>query len=248
MKRYAALLLIANIASAQQRAAQPCSTALDECPARGCAAPGTPEAAANIIRRSTTTTRARVTLTIEDFEVLQLAANRVARQGFGIAPRDRARLQQLLTLHGQRIGERSMVRVRAYIVGTPSRRRADSENCNLVGSANNNIRLHLADTPHDTIHDSIIAEVTATHRSPEWTLAKLRMIARDGRLIMMSGQLFYDNKHLVNNDPDAALPEQPARLSLWELHPVTDIMVCTSTTNDCASGDATRWEPLASFH
>jgi hypothetical protein len=245
LRAYAILLLAAS-AFAQGPDSRPCSKSLAQCPPVGCAEPGTPTAAANRIRRTWPgTTPPRLTLTVDELEALQVRTDDDIRQGFAIA--DRRVLREIGTKGGIRYGEGDVVDVRGFIVGTPHRRRTDSANCNRIGINQNNFRLHLASDPADTEFDSIIAELSPFHRPQTWTLPKLRKLQQEGRLLLVRGQLFYNSKHYVNNDPDAELPREPRRLALWELHPVTQILVCTARTNDCRPEDTSAWEPLASY-
>jgi hypothetical protein len=55
---------------------------------------------------------------------------------------------------------------------------------------------------------------------------------------------FYDNKRLVNSDPDDVKPKQPKRFSLWEIHPVIAFHVCVTADNDCDPKDLVQWQPL----
>ena len=247
MIRWAALFLVAMTIGAHARSGRPCAASLRQCPPRGCAEPGTPEAAANTVRRTVRHAVPRATLSVDDFERLQAASDRMFRQGFAIPAEQRARLRQIYRHRGIAIGEGSVVRVRAYVVGTPYLRPADSANCNLAGTSNDNIRLHLVAHPSDTAHESIIAEIIPAYRPAGWTLAKLRKLARDEQMLMVGGQLFYDGKRLVNHSPEAGLVNQPARLSLWELHPVTQVLVCTRSGNNCRPDDPRAWQRLADY-
>ena len=247
MIRWMVLFLVTITIAGQPRGGRPCATSLARCPARGCAESGTPEAAANEVRRTLSRAAPRAMLTIDDFESLQAAAERLFRQGFAIPAEQRARLRRIYRDRGLKIGEGDIVRAQAYIVGTPYLRPAGSANCNLAGTANDNIRLHLAAHPNDTAHESIIAEIIPSFRPAGWTLAKLRRLQRDERLLMVTGQLFYDSKRLVNHSPEAGLVNQPARRSLWELHPVSEVLVCMRAQNDCRPNDPLAWRRLADY-
>lgn len=200
-----------------------------------------------MVRRTWRSTPVRVTVTFDDLEYLQRATDRLVHQGFGLAPQDRARLHRLASARGIRFGEGDLVQIRGFIVGTPFRRRADSANCNLPSAAENSFRFHLAADAYDTTFDSMIAEMIPQHRARAWTLRKLRQLQRDHRLLLVRGQLFYDSTHFVNDDPDADLPGQPPRITLWELHPVAQLLVSRSVKNDCNEQDSQAWAPLASF-
>ena len=63
-------------------------------------------------------------------------------------------------------------------------------------------------------------------------------------MVRVRGQLFFDNHHKVNSDPNHNIANQPKRMSLWEVHPITAFDVCTKTT--CAI-DSDGWQPLAEW-
>ena len=72
------------------------------------------------------------------------------------------------------------------------------------------------------------------NRDKGWTVSKLRHITKDQRPVVVRGQLFYDNKHVVNDDPDEEIGGQPKRSSLWEIHPVTEFFVCMAANKKCS--------------
>ncbi len=217
------------------------------CPPIGCAQKGTPEAEANIVRKTRPPQRNPViAVTIDHFEALQLAANNVGIQGFAIAVGKRDDYRHFKVL-GKDLGEGNLVSLQGFIVGLPHARRIDSANCKQVGRAHNSYVFHLAPLSDDSEFDSVIAEMIPQERNPNWTLEKLRRIANEKRPVIVSGQLFYDSKHLVNSDPDEDLPGHPKRLSLWEIHPVTGVRVCNREVNeldDCDRQRAEYWPAL----
>lgn len=225
------------------------------CPARGCAQSSTPEAEANQVRKIRPPASPLTDLELEDFESLQIQANKQGIQGFAIAVGKRGRYRRFDLPPAKTgkargsVGEGNRVRLKGYIVGIPHARRTDSANCRLVGRANNNYVIHIAFLADDTEFDSVVAEMIAQRRDLNWNLEKLRKIATDKRPIKITGQLFYDNKHLVNSDPDEELPGHPKRLSLWEIHPVTEMEVCNEypeKLDQCFEKGAI-WTPLAKW-
>jgi hypothetical protein len=114
-------------------------------------------------------------------------------------------------------------------------------NCHLTGSANNDFHIPIAAHPGDSELDAIVVEMIPQSRHPGWTVRKLRTIAREHTQVRVTGQLMYDNAHLVNDDPDNILPRQPKRFSLWEIHPVTKFEVCELEN---VKGFCDDWMPL----
>jgi hypothetical protein len=65
--------------------------------------------------------------------------------------------------------------------------------------------------------------------------------------VLVEGALFYDNEHEVRVADERRLRNQPRRMSLWEIHPVTDFFVCGRADKNCAprlSGDWVKLEDL----
>lgn len=83
-------------------------------------------------------------------------------------------------------------------------------------------------------------------RPDGWTAQKLRRIARERWPVVVRGQLLYDNKHEVNDDPDDVKSGEPKRFSLWEVHPVTEFYVCMTANKrwDAARIRAPQWRWL----
>lgn len=224
----------------------PCLRNDGQCPLIGCAQPGTSEAEANLARNTHVARNARLySLSIDDFEELQLAANRIGLQGFAIAVGERRRYEKLLAAgrSNEKIGDGARVEFTGFIVGTPHARRTDSANCRAVGRENNSFRFHLAALPDDTEFDAILAELIPRGRHQLWTLERLRRIAQLRKPVRVTGKLFYDSKHFVNSDPTNELQGSPRRLSLWEIHPVSEFWVCKACSlRDCERPD--QWIEL----
>jgi hypothetical protein len=89
-------------------------------------------------------------------------------------------------------------------------------------------------------------EMIPQDRHNGWTAKKLKRIAREERPVLVRGQLFYDNMHLVNDDPDDVAASEPKRFSLWEVHPVTQFLVCMMANKRCNRKNITsqQWKRL----
>jgi hypothetical protein len=97
--------------------------------------------------------------------------------------------------------------------------------------------------PEDTEFEGIVVEMIPQDRNEGWTSKKLKRTARQSRRVIVRGQLFYDNKHLVNDDPDDVVPRQPKLHSLWEIHPVTEFLVCMAANKKCGP-KSQQWRKL----
>ncbi len=230
------------------RKGSPCAADLDHCPSRGCAKAGTPDALLNQLKRTMPQSDTPTLLTLDDFELLQNQADNLVGQKATLGRTARSQLRKLNVSSGQ-ISEGALVEVTAYIVGLErglprANKSGESVNCRLKGTDNNDFHIPIARAPEDTEFDGIVVEMIPQNRPEGWSISMLKRVARESRPVLVRGQLFYDNKHLVNDDPIEPISGQPARFSLWEIHPVTEFLVCMRPDKTCNSGDATQWEKL----
>jgi hypothetical protein len=226
----------------------PCFTTLKSCPARGCANPGTTDALVNELKRTKPTGDTVAILTLDDFEFLQDQASDLVGQNKSLAKTTRNKLRQLeLRSSAEVVNEGDLIQLIGFIVGLPHRPKAsgpESVNCRLTGTRNNDFHIPIAVHPDDTEFEGIVVEMIPQDRPKGWTTTKLRWVAREKLPVAVRGQLFYDNKHLVNDDSDNVKAGQPKRFSLWEIHPVTEFYVCMRPNKKCNRKDITEWELL----
>jgi hypothetical protein len=190
-----------------------------------------------------------VLLTFKDFERLQ---GRVEDAGIEFGPskhtKDRSALRNLYptTINGEAVtvGEGSLVRVVAYVAEarTSNVSSGESVNCKRKGKANNDIHITLVRRPDDPPCAGIVAEIIPHFRPAAWRDTTISTLTRP---IRMTGQLFFDSPHLPCNEEGHAVGGNPARVSLWEIHPVYTFEVCTHTTLATCRGDHDEdWAPM----
>jgi hypothetical protein len=229
-----------------------CVQALSQCPANGCADPQQqPEHAVfnEAKRHIPDTSTDPIQLTVPaDFETLEQVAEEMVGSGGEIG--SRAPLVNITQIGHKSVGEGSFVRVFGFLVTDPlgpHPNTGESVNCNLHGEANNDIHIPLAASADDTDYQGIVVEMIPQGRTdPGWNSATLARVAKQKLEVWVEGQLFYDNEHLVNNDADDPKSGQPARTSLWEVHPITTFLVCASGTN-CSHSNKQEWSDLSKF-
>lgn len=231
------ILVFSGVASeaAQKSKPQrkPCAADLDSCPSRGCAKDGTPDALANRLKRTQPPSDNARLLTLDDFEQLQDQATHRVGQKVNLTKTQRNTLRVLSTAAGQ-VSEGDVVAVSGYIVGGPRPNKSgESVNCRLKGSGNNDFHIPIARDPTDSEFDAIVVEMIPQRRPKEWSVRVLKRVANEKRPVLLRGQLFYDNKHVVNDDQDSPRGGQPKRFSLWEIHPVTEFYVCMAAHQKC---------------
>ncbi len=224
-------------------AAKKCATDLASCPANGCSAAGSGHGLANEMKRGTPTGAVPVMLTFDDFASLQQQADDLVGEGKDVAVDARSQLAEL-TVSGGQVSEGGLVGIVGYLVGTPHPNTGESVNCNLKGDDNNDFHIPMSNDPNNSDFQGIVVEMIPQNRPPEWNLSNLTQVESNQQLVMVTGGLFYDNIHHVNGDPNNPKGGQPHRYSLWEVHNLTQFLVCTKSDNSCDPAAPGDWSPL----
>jgi len=221
-----------------------CATTLSECPERGCAAAGSPDALSNTLKHHEPSGSA-VVLTFDDFDSLQSQADSAVGSGLHIPVADRAALTNLSVSNGK-VSEGSAVRLVGYLVaegtGPHPNSSGESVNCGLKGSASNDFHIPVTSDPDRSEFEGIVVEMKPQDRPAKWTIAALKAAQKAHQQVWIEGNLFYDGQHRVNSDSANPIGGQPKRFSLWEIHPVTKFLVCDKQT--CNAADETDWRDL----
>lgn len=223
---------------------------LAACPPNGCAPEGSGHAALNELKRTIPEEASATELTFDDFRMLQTEAARIfpPKKGLEIPPADRRKLHDLNFSHGT-ISEGDLVQVVGFIVGDPHPNSGESVNCGLRGEANNDFHIPLGaePPPAGTEFQGIVVEMIPQNRNPAWTVTKLADIQAKDLRVRVMGQLLYDSIHVPNDDPNHVVGGQPKRMSLWEVHPITQFLVCTKSGNACDPAKEGEWTLLEDY-
>lgn len=182
-----------------------------------------------------------VVLTWDVYPKLQAAAEQALGGANYKPPADREPLTHLFEWKGHRIGEGSYVQLVAYVdrARYSDVEKGESVNCNLAGNANNDVHIPLIQKPGDEECTSVTAEMSPHYRPDSWTPSNLNHITVP---IRVSGQLFFDAAHRPCSDGKV---ENPKRQSVWEIHPVYAVDVCTNKRCDPAKDR--DWQPLNEY-
>jgi hypothetical protein len=233
-------------ATAAVHAKGACHPSLSSCPAFGCETEGTPHALVNETKRRIPTTTTAKSLTLDDFVTLQEDADSTVGEDVELDASDRARLQNI-TVSSGRVSEGDLVSVAGFLVGKPHPNTGESVNCNLSGSRNNDFHIPFAADPDQSPYQGIVVEMIPQDRPPEWNIKLLNRVEAARRMVLVTGQLFYDNMHRVNPDQDNNQQGQPPRFSLFEVHPITNIAICQEADKQCDPEQTSQWETLDKF-
>jgi len=158
-------------------------------------------------------------------------------------PSDRAALQAIYTTSdGATIGEGSVVRYAGFVLSAKHSDLGTGETCNCQkpDSSENDVHIGLAQKKGTPACSGLVAEMSPHFRPVAWNPAFLK---KQRNPIRITGQLFFDSVH---SPCTPGHPASPARMSLWEIHPVYACEVCMhSALADCPIGDDTVWQPIA---
>jgi hypothetical protein len=119
----------------------------------------------------------------------------------------------------------------------------EAVNCNIPGNSTNDIHIVLMNDADDKDEcRSTTAEMSPHYRPAEWTPGNLN--ALQDHPVRIQGQLFYDGSHTPCT---ASSRPNPKRISLWEIHPVYSVDVCSEDTIEACSTGGAQWTPLAQY-
>lgn len=223
----------------------PCESSLSDCGTAGCAQAGTTQALFNRQKRKAAATGTAVALTFPDFVSLQTKADALVGQGQELDATERAKLKTI-TVAGKSTGEGKRVRIVGFLAPglPPNANTGESVNCRLTGVGNNDFHLSLVRTKTGSRFKGVVAEMVPQQRPAAWTLAALKTIQQAKRKVMVEGNLFYDNHHVVNSDASHPIGGQPARASLWEIHRIAKFWSCEQADGSCDPTKPSEWKEL----
>jgi len=175
---------------------------------------------------------------------LQSAAENVLGGADYEPPASRATLHNLYTLNGSSIGEGTLVSIVGYVESAHYSDVDDGEsvNCELEGDANNDIHIPIVTTAGADECASVTAEISPHYRPSVWTPSNVN---RPTVPVRFTGQLLFDAEHRPCRGTTV---EEPKRQSVWEVHPVYAIDVCTAAmASECEGNNDKVWTPLDSW-
>lgn len=183
-------------------------------------------------------------LRFADYPKLQAAAEKALGSNYkvGHPPPDRSGLKDIATVRGTKIGEGDVVQLVAFVEKAhySDVNKGENVNCNQPGNPDNDIHIPLVSKAGDDECNSVTAEISPHFRPEVWTPGNLN---KPGVPLRFTGQLMFDAEH---KPCVAGKKINPARVSVWEIHPVYAVEVCKSATKCDAANDA-DWTPLHEF-
>jgi Bacterial SH3 domain len=151
-------------------------------------------------------------------------------------------LRNLHTTTGA-VSEGDLVQLAAFVTAA-HQEMAESVNCG--GTDGTDIHVSIG-PPRATEFDGLVAEmIPQLPRPAGWDVPTLTRLHTAAAQVLLVGGLTYDNEHLVNSDPQHPKRGQPERISLWEIHPITDFLVCAAA-GPCDPAHREQWTTLTDW-
>ena len=199
----------------------------------------------NIAKRHIPAAGRPTALTLADFATLQndidSAFNDASATKTAFAP-TRDALRDLALTSGS-IGEGDLVQLAAYVtIARPE----GSESVNCGGLDGTDIHINVGDHGTSEFAGIVVEMIPQLPRPVGWDPRTLNRIHVANLPVLVVGGLTYDNEHLVNQDPKHSKSSQPKRISLWEIHPVTEFYVCTNLSG-CDPARYDQWMTLVDW-
>jgi hypothetical protein len=131
----------------------------------------------------------------------------------------------------QHMGEGKLVVLKGFIF-TARQEGAESVNCkgNIQETVqNHDIHISVVENSSETNEcNSVVVEMVPHHRPVDWKVGNvLSLTNAPAPLVRVTGHLVFDSSHLPCQN-GAGIRKNPKRSSLWEVHPIYKLEVCTA--------------------
>lgn len=247
------VLATPGAASHRSSASGPCKP-FASCPAFGCATQ-TSHRLTNERKRTIPQSSAKAKLlTFADLDKLQeLTDARAIPQGEHLSASMRKKLMNF-SVNSKTISEGDLVAATGFVAQDRDVKcgGAESVNCghkNSSGEADTgpctrtDIHVPIVESPNGIQIQSFVAEPIPQGPNVKiWVPPAFDKLKDDKRRILVRGGLFYDSIHIVNTSKSPG--GQPKRFTLWEIHPIIAVLVCTLADNSCDPTNPNQWVAL----
>jgi uncharacterized protein YgiM (DUF1202 family) len=139
---------------------------------------------------------------------------------------------------GSAIAEGRRVRLVGYVAAVKTNLSDEGVNCHYTDDATTDIHINVSQSSTDECK-GIVAELIPHLRPIAMTHDNVNQ-ALSGKVVRVTGQLFNDAEHHAACHKSG----QPSRLSVWEIHPIYLLDICSSTKlSKCPVDDDSVWTP-----
>jgi uncharacterized protein YgiM (DUF1202 family) len=139
---------------------------------------------------------------------------------------------------GSAMAEGQRVRLVGYVAAVKTTHSNEGVNCHYTDDATTDIHINVSQSSDDECQ-GVVAELIPHMRPTALTHDNVKQ-ALSGKVVRVTGQLFNDAEHHAACHQSG----QPSRLSVWEVHPIYLLDICTNTTlTNCPIDDDSVWTP-----
>jgi hypothetical protein len=131
------------------------------------------------------------------------------------------------------IGEGKLVVLRGFVLKA---RQEGGESVNCGKAVPNQPLFHdihisiVADSTTTDECSGVVVEMSPHHRPSSWNISNMQKVAGSGIPVRVTGHLFFDSSH-VPCENGQGVRSNPKRVSLWEVHPIYQLELCTGNCN-----------------
>jgi hypothetical protein len=214
-----------------------CADSLQDCPLEGCTSDPSHkiDTGLNSAKNTDLNESEPVEITWADIQELQNYVDKTLKYhtGFGtsLTAKQRLKLKKISTSSGV-LGEGTIVTLEGFITTeispsnpNPHSGGAESCNCGLDGESEVDWHANIGPKRNSNEFQGVLIEITPRHRLSDWSLERLEKVAEKHQEIRITGQLMLDNVHKVRRNFEENKRGNPARFSVWEIHPVRSIEI-----------------------
>jgi hypothetical protein len=208
----------------------------------------------NRIKNNFCLTSAPISLKPQDLITLQSKVDSLDGFTYGSGrsvPTDRSPLKDIWSANGKRIGEGTLVVLVGYMLDPhySDVRKGEGVNCKQHGDEPNDIHFSISSkwvelddldkqARQAQLCKLVTGEISPHFRPETWEVDHLSKLERIP--VRLTGQLFFDASHLPCR-PEK--PVNPARKSVWEIHPIYRVDVCKGK-KQCRGNVDSDWVAL----
>jgi len=127
------------------------------------------------------------------------------------------------------IGEGKLVILRGFVLKA---RQEGGESVNCGKAVPNQPLFHdihisiVADSTTTDECSGVVVEMSPHHRPSSWNINNMQKVAGSGIPVRVTGHLFFDSSHVPCANGQG-VRSNPKRISLWEVHPIYQLELCT---------------------
>jgi len=198
----------------------------------------------NLAKRHAPVGTTALTLTLADLQSLQNSVSATSSDAHvhktSFSP-DRSALHNLGLGTGS-ISEGDLVQLVGFVNAV---RPEKGETVNCAGADGGDIHISIGPQGGTEWQGVVVEMIPQLGHPVGWDSTSIAHVKSHQLAVLVVGGLTYDNEHLVNDDPAHPNGTQPKRISLWEIHPVTEFYVCE--TEPCDPAQHTAWTTLTAW-